>query len=102
MNVSDSNRVRAEDSVGHLMYVCVCAFMCTLCLGTCFGGLCVLFCNQCMWVWEQKSLTDTSVFVCSVLLVLQAGFYITQTVRCCVRQIISNKVLFSMQCLNLD
>lgn len=95
MNVSDSNRVRAEDSVGHLMYVCVCAFMCTLCL-------CVWFCNQCMWVREQKSLTDTSVFVCSVLLVLQAGFYITQTVRCCVRQIISNKVLFSMQCLNLD
>lgn len=45
-----------------------------------------------MWVLEQKSLSDISVFVCSVLLALQGGLYVTQTVTRGVKQILSNKV----------
>lgn len=41
---------------------------------------------------EQKSLSDISVFVCSVLLALQGGLYVTQTVTRGVKQILSKKV----------
>lgn len=37
-------------------------------------------------------LTDISAFVCSVLLALQGGLYVTQTVTRGVKQILSNKV----------
>lgn len=82
-SVSDSNRVRAGDG---MFDVCVC--------GLRLRGWCV-FCfvrGEHTWVLEQKSLTDISVFVCSVLLALQGGLYLTQTVTRRVKQILSNKV----------
>lgn len=45
-----------------------------------------------------KTMTDTSVFVHSLLLELQAYFDVTQTVRCCVKQILSNRV-FVLSCM---
>lgn len=67
---------------------------------------CVLFGNQRAHVGvgaEAKTMTDISVFLCLLLLVLQACFCVTQTVRC-VKQILSNRVfvLSCMQSFNLD
>lgn len=90
-SVSDSNRVRAGDA---MFDVRVCGLLCGLCLGPGFavGVRFVFVSGEHGWVSVQKSLTDISGFVCPVLLVLQAGLYVTQAVRWQVKQILSNKV----------
>lgn len=54
-----------------------------------------------VWALVQNSLTDICVFARSVLLVLQAGLYVTPAVRRRVKQILSNKVFVSSSSLRL-
>lgn len=50
-----------------------------------------------------RMMTDMFIFAWPYLLVLQACFCVTQSVRCWVKEILSNRVsvLSCMQCLNL-
>lgn len=75
---------------------CVCGLLRGLCLGpgSAVGARLVFASGGHLWAL-QKSLTDICVVVCSVLLVLQAGLYVTQAVRRRVKQILSNKVFVS-------
>lgn len=81
--VSDSKRVRAKDAV----FGCMCVHMCP-CLVVCMPYFVT---NEHMWVWEQESVTDISLF-CVFSIIRAPGFYVTQNVRCCVKQILSKKV----------
>lgn len=90
LRVSDSKRIRAKDA----RFGCMCVHVCP-CLIVCMPYFVT---NEHMWVWEQKSVTDISLFVCSVLLELQASFYVTQNVRYCVKQILGNKA-FALSCM---
>lgn len=68
--------------------------------------VCILFYNQWTHVGVGtgvRMMTDMSIFVRPLLLVLRACFCVTQSVRCWVKEILSNRasVLSCMQCLTL-